>query len=57
MPRRQPVMSDKLKMELAEELGIGDLVRKDGFGPVSSRNCGNLVKKAIERAEKLMEEQ
>ena len=56
MPSRRPVMSEKLKMELAEELGIGDLVRKEGFGPVSSRDCGNLVKKAIERAEKLLQE-
>jgi len=57
MPNRRPIMSDKLKLELAEELGIGDIVRKEGFGPVSSRNCGNLVKKAIERAERLLEEQ
>jgi small acid-soluble spore protein F (minor alpha/beta-type SASP) len=51
-------MSDTLKEELAEELGVVNLVREEGWGSVSSRNCGNLVKLAIERAERaLMEEQ
>lgn len=45
-------MSDALKYELAEELGVADIVRKEGFGGVTSRDCGNLVKLAIERAEK-----
>ena len=54
MPRRRRpgVMSDALKYELADELGVGDIARREGFGEVSSRNCGNLAKKAIERAEK-----
>lgn len=49
-------MSEKLKMEIAEELGVADIVRREGFGSVSSRNCGNMVKKAIERAERILEE-
>jgi small acid-soluble spore protein F (minor alpha/beta-type SASP) len=57
-PRRNKVMSETLKEELAEELGVVDLVREEGWGSVSSRNCGNLVKLAIERAERaLMKEQ
>lgn len=57
-PRRTPIMSDALKEELAEELGVAGLVRQDGWGSVSSRDCGNLVKLAIERAERaLMNEQ
>ncbi|HHU29291.1 MAG: small, acid-soluble spore protein, alpha/beta type [Bacillota bacterium] len=57
-PRRDKIMSDALKEELAEELGVADIVRREGWGGVSSRNCGNLVKLAIERAEKaLMNEQ
>ena len=52
MPRRKrTVMSDELKYELADELGVGEIARREGFGEVTSRNCGNLVKKAIERAE------
>ncbi len=55
--RRNRIMSEKLKEELAEELGVANLVRAEGWGNVSSRNCGNLVKLAIERAERaLMEE-
>ena len=55
MARRRGVMSDKLKMELAEELGVAGIVRNEGgFGSVSSRDCGNLVRLAIERAERLM---
>lgn len=53
-PRRQRIMSDALKEELAEELGVADLVRKEGWGSVSSRDCGNLVKLAIERAERAL---
>jgi small acid-soluble spore protein F (minor alpha/beta-type SASP) len=45
-------MSDNLKMEIAKELGVYDTVRSGGWGDVSSRNCGNLVKKAIELAER-----
>jgi small acid-soluble spore protein F (minor alpha/beta-type SASP) len=55
MARRRGVMSDRLKMELAEELGVADIVRAEGdFGSVSSRDCGNLVRLAIEKAERSM---
>jgi len=51
LPRR-PIMSEELKYEIARELGVEDLVKNEGWGSVSSRNCGNLVKVAIERAER-----
>lgn len=52
MGRRRGIMSDALKYELAKELGVYDVVAREGdFGNVSSRNCGNLVKLAIQRAE------
>ncbi len=48
---RHPMMSDKLKYESARELGVDQVVRNDGdWGSVSSRDCGNMVKKAIEIA-------
>ncbi|NLM46235.1 MAG: small, acid-soluble spore protein, alpha/beta type [Firmicutes bacterium] len=53
-PRRDRIMSDALKEELAEELGVAEIVRREGWGGVSSRNCGNLVKLAIERAERAL---
>lgn len=46
------IMSDNLKMEIARELGVYDTVKNGGWGEVSSRDCGNIVKKAIERAER-----
>ena len=49
--RRPGVMSEALKYELADELGVGDIVRREGFGEVTS-GCGNLVRKAIESADK-----
>ena len=49
--RRRGVMSEELRYELAEELGVADTVKREGFGGVSSRDCGNLVKLAIQRAE------
>jgi small acid-soluble spore protein F (minor alpha/beta-type SASP) len=46
-------MSDNLKMEIAKELGFfNSEVANGDFGNVSSRNCGNMVKSAIEIAEK-----
>lgn len=45
-------MSEELKTEIAKELGVHDIVQREGWGNVSSRNCGNIVRKAIERAEK-----
>jgi len=50
-------MSEDLKYELAKELGVDHIVKTRGFGEVSSRNCGNLVKLAIERADRLMQEE
>lgn len=51
-------MSDRLKAELARELGVAELVEREGWGAVPSRNCGQLVRLAIERAERqLMNEQ
>jgi len=45
-------MSDNLKAEIAKELGVYNTVKTDGWGSVSSRDCGNIVTKAIEMAER-----
>lgn len=49
--RRSGLMSNELKWELAKELGIDHIVAREGFGGVTSRDCGNLVKLAIMKAE------
>lgn len=47
------LMSDELKVEIAKELGVYEQVKQDGgWQNVSSINCGNIVKKAIEIANK-----
>jgi len=53
LAKNRSIMSDTLKMECARELGFFDQLQRDGdFGNVSSRNCGSMVRKAIEIAEK-----
>ena len=52
MSRQRSIMSDQLKAEIARELGVYNTVESEGWGAVSSRNCGNIVKKAIEMAER-----
>ncbi len=46
------IMSENLKEEIAKELGVYNTVKSQGWGAVSSRDCGNIVKKAIEIANK-----
>lgn len=50
MSNHRSVMSEKFKYEIAKELGVYDKVKKEGWGSVSSKDCGNMVKKAIEIA-------
>jgi len=45
-------MSEQLKYEIARELGVDQVVASQGWGAVSSRDCGNMVAKAIQLAEK-----
>lgn len=45
------LMSEDLKMELAAELGVDHIVRREGWAGVPARQCGNLVKLAIQKAE------
>ncbi len=54
MTRRRGIMSDDLKMEFARELGVYDIVQQEGFGGVTSRDCGNMVRLAIEKAERTL---
>ncbi len=50
---KRSIMSNQLKEEIAKELGVYETVKHDGgWGNVTSRDCGNMVTKAIEMAEK-----
>ena len=53
---KNSLMSENLKEEIAKELGVYDTVKKDGgWGNVSSKTCGSIVKKAIEIANHTVE--
>lgn len=49
------LMSDRLKEALSHELDVHHIVEEDGWGGVSARNCGNLVKLALQRAEESLQ--
>ncbi|NMB33656.1 MAG: small, acid-soluble spore protein, alpha/beta type [Clostridium sp.] len=55
MARSRGTMSERLKEEIAKELGVYNTVEKEGWGAVTSRDCGNIVKKAIEMADRNLE--
>ncbi|HLQ70762.1 MAG TPA: small, acid-soluble spore protein, alpha/beta type [Bacillota bacterium] len=50
------MMSDRMKEEIAKELGFYDTVQKEGWGGIKARDAGNMVKHAIEIAEKSMQQ-
>lgn len=51
MANNNKLMSENLKQEIAKELGVYEIVKQDGgWGNISSKQCGNMVKKAIEIA-------
>ncbi|MGE7676055.1 small, acid-soluble spore protein, alpha/beta type [Lysinibacillus sp. NPDC094403] len=56
MPRKG-IMSPRLKEEIAKELGFYDVVQREGWGGIKARDAGNMVKRAIEMAERANGEQ
>ncbi|QPA33318.1 small, acid-soluble spore protein, alpha/beta type [Thermaerobacillus caldiproteolyticus] len=56
MGRRRGIMSQRFKEELAKELGFYDVVQKEGWGAIRARDAGNMVKLAIEMAERHLAE-
>ncbi len=57
MARKKSIMSENLKYEIARELGVDQIVNTEGWGAVSSRDCGNIVKMAIQMAERSLSPQ
>ncbi|MUT67718.1 small, acid-soluble spore protein, alpha/beta type [Paenibacillus sp. NEAU-GSW1] len=51
MSRRRNVMSEQLKYELAKDLGFSGKVDKEGWGAITTKEAGNMVKRAIQLAE------
>jgi len=57
LAKRRSMMSEQLKYEIARELGVDQVVATQGWGAVSSRDCGRVVAKAIEIAERSIAQQ
>lgn len=47
-------MSEQFKEELAKDLGFYDTVKRDGWGGITTRDAGNMVKRAIQIAEEAL---
>ena len=56
MGKKNSMMSENLKEEIAKELGVYEQVKQDGgWQNVSSKTCGNIVSKVIEIANRSVE--
>ena len=51
MGRRRGLMSQQFKDELAKELGFYDTVQAEGWGGITARQAGSMVKRAVEIAQ------
>lgn len=52
--RRNSMMSEEFKMELAKELGFYDKVKAEGWGAITTRDAGNMVKRAVQMAQEAL---
>jgi small acid-soluble spore protein F (minor alpha/beta-type SASP) len=57
MSRRRGIMSEEFKYELAKDLGFYDTLQKEGWGGITTRDAGNMVKRAIQLAEQALAQQ
>lgn len=57
MGRRRSVMSESFKYELAKDLGFYDVVQKEGWEGIRTKDAGNMVKRAIQIAEEHLAKQ
>ncbi|QQK76276.1 small, acid-soluble spore protein, alpha/beta type [Salicibibacter cibarius] len=55
MARNRGIMSDALKEEISKELGFYDTVQQEGWGGITTRDAGNMVKQAVKMAEENMD--
>jgi small acid-soluble spore protein F (minor alpha/beta-type SASP) len=50
--RRRSMMSEEFKYELAKDLGFAETVEREGWGGIRAKDAGNMVKRAIQIAER-----
>ncbi|WNR44762.1 protein SspF [Paenibacillus roseipurpureus] len=51
MARRRGIMSEGFKHELAKDLGFYDVVQREGWSGIRTKDAGNMVKRAIQIAQ------
>jgi len=51
------LLSPRSKAAIAAELGVADIVARQGWGGVPSRACGQVVRVALEHAERVLAQQ
>jgi len=44
-------MSESFKYELAKDLGFADKIDRDGWGAITTKEAGSMVKRALQLAE------
>jgi small acid-soluble spore protein F (minor alpha/beta-type SASP) len=49
--RNRGIMSEQFKNELAKDLGFYQKVQSQGWGGITTKDAGNMVKRAIQIAE------
>lgn len=49
--RRGGTMSESFKYELAKDLGFADKIDRDGWGAITTKEAGSMVKRALQLAE------
>lgn len=57
MSRRRSVMSENFKYELAKDLGFYDVVQREGWSGIRTKDAGNMVKRAIQIAQEHLAKQ
>lgn len=57
MSRRRSIMSEKFKVELAKDLGFHEKVENEGWGAITTKDAGNMVKRALQIAEQSLSAQ
>lgn len=57
MSRRRGIMSESFKYELAKDLGFYDVVQREGWEGIRTKDAGNMVKRAIQIAEEHLTKQ
>ena len=50
------ILSEATKLRLSDRLGVRDIVQREGWGGVSARRCGMLVKEAVKVAEEQLKQ-